>query len=118
LNSKKASHISVASALGLILTIALFSLLCAALLISVVNDIYAFVKNDSEITVSVENGSSVSDFSRLLADNGIIKNPHIFKLYALSKDKKDLIEGFSGEITLNQSFSYRQILNALKSNQT
>ena len=114
MDSKKASQVSVANAFGVILTLALFSLLLSALFISVVNDIYAFVKADAETTLTVENDSSVTEFSKLLADNGIIKNPNVFKLYALSIGKRDLIEDFSGEITLNSSFSYRQILNALK----
>ena len=56
----------------------------------------------------------VSDFSKLLHDNKVISNPHIFNLYIRSKGKNEFIESFVGEAKLDRSMSYREILLALQ----
>ena len=86
----------------------------ACLLISVANDMYAFIKDTGEVVLTVSSPLSVSDFSKALHDNNVISNPHIFTLYVKSKNKADIIESFSGEADLDRSMSYREILIAIQ----
>ena len=79
-------------------------------MISLANDVYAFVKSDIPTTLYIDGSESIDGISKQLKKGGIIKNPNIFKLYILSKGKQDALESFSGEIKLNSNLSYRQIL--------
>ena len=99
---------------SVIFVMALTAAFFACLLISVTNDMYAFIKTDGEVVLTVSSPLSVSEFSRLLHDNDIISNPHIFSLYIKSKNKTEVVESFSGEALLDRSMSYREILLAIK----
>lgn len=96
-----------------ILMIALCAALLAAAVISVANDMYAFVKPTRSALLSLEEKESLSDFARRLEQNGILANPHVFSLYVRSKNKVSLVEDFCGDIFLESSMSYRDILAAL-----
>ena len=99
---------------SVIFVMALTAAFFACLLISITNDMYAFIKTDGEVVLTVSIPLSVSEFSRLLHDNDIISNPHIFSLYIKSKNKTEVVESFSGEALLDRSMSYREILLAIK----
>lgn len=99
---------------GVIFVMALTAAFFACLLISVTNDIYAFIKTEGEIILTVSAPLDVSDFSKLLHDNNIISNPTVFSLYIKSKNKTELIEGFVGEAKLDRAMSYREILLAIQ----
>ncbi len=92
--------------------ITLFALLSSGLLVSVANDMYAFVKPDREVTVDIETPMTLSELARLLEREGIVQNPTVFGLYTKAKGKTARIEGFSGELTLRSEMSYREILLA------
>ena len=109
-SNKKAVRRIFSSIFVMALTAAFF----ACLLISVTNDIYAFIKCDGEILLNVSSPLTVTEFARLLHDNDIISNPHIFSLYIKSKNKTEVVESFSGEALLDRSMSYREILAAIK----
>lgn len=108
--NKKAVRRIFSSIFVMALTAAFF----ACLLISVANDIYAFIKTEGEIILTVSSPLNVSDFSKLLHDNKIISNPTIFSLYLKSKDKTEIIESFVGNVKLDRSMSYREILIAIQ----
>ena len=93
--------------------IASLALFCAAILLSVVNDMYAFFKPQESVRLLVSAPCTLSDFSELLGDNGVLLNPHVFSFYVQTKDKTALVENFTGELVLNTSMSYREILLAL-----
>lgn len=103
-------NLSFARAFGTLVPLTLLALLLSALLISLANDVYAFVKNDIPTTLYIDGFESIDGISKQLKNGGIIKNPNIFKLYVLSKGQQDTVESFSGEIKLNSNLSYRQIL--------
>jgi cell division protein YceG involved in septum cleavage len=102
---------------GTIFVMALTAAFLACILISVANDIYAFIKSEGEIILTVSSPLGVNDFSKLLHDNKVISNPHIFSLYIRSKNRSEVIEGFVGEAKLDRSMSYREILLALQNAQ-
>ena len=105
---------SVARAFGTLIPLALLALLISALILSVANDMYAFVKREQALTIYVEDPVSLDQFSKMLKTDGIINNPHLFKLYVISKGKRNVVETFCGEVELNSAFSYRQILNQIQ----
>lgn len=108
---------SFARAFGTLIPLALLALLLSALIVSIANDIYAFVKKDSETSMYLSEPCSLDELSKHLKDLGIIKNPTVFKLYVISKGKRSSLESFSGEVELNSNLSYRQILYELQNTQ-
>ena len=103
---KKAVKFAFMSAVMLCLV----SLFLAGGFISVVNDIYAFVKADGETEIFIPEDSSLEAVSEALGKAGIVKNPFVFSIYVKSKGKAEAVEGISGEILLDSSMSYREIL--------
>lgn len=99
-------------AMSIILPLCMLSFLICGLICSAANDMYAFVKKDAEITLRVEEASSLETVSNLLGENGVVNNSAFFSLYVRSKGKVEKIQKFTGEITLNSSMSYREILEA------
>jgi cell division protein YceG involved in septum cleavage len=97
---------------ALVLPLIFFSFVASALIISVANDMYAFVKPKNSATISIEAESTVYQTARILEDNGIINNPAAFTLYVISKDARERISSFSGEIYLSSTMSYREILRS------
>lgn len=107
---------AVRSIFANVITLVLLTLLFTALLLSVANDMYAFFKPQGTVLLLVNETGSLSDFSRLLEENGVLMNPHVFSLYVKSKEKTELVEAFSGELLLDRAMSYREILQALQEN--
>ena len=93
--------------------ITLLSLLLSAFFLSVVNDVYAFVKPKGSIELSLAEPLSLTELSRLLQSKGVIKNPTFFTLFIKSKDRADKLEAFSGSALLRRDMSYREIMLAL-----
>ena len=99
-------------AMSVILPLCMLSFLICGFICSAANDIYAFEKKDKEITLSIETPTSLDEVSKLLGKIGVVNNSAFFALYVRSKGKADRIENFSGEIILNSSMSYREILES------
>ncbi len=97
-------------ALGFVVPICVLSLFLAAAVISVANDMYAFVKPCEEITVCVDSEMDTAEFAVLLGKRGVVKNPFAFELYLRSKGKDSEIPYLRGEWTLNSNMSYRDII--------
>ena len=88
----------------------LLALLCAGLLVSVANDVYAFVKADTSVTLTVNAPMPLEELAKTLRQHGIIQNPTVFRWYVESKGLRQQVEAFSGILPLNASMSYREIL--------
>ena len=105
---------TVRSVFGQVLTLVLLAALLAALLLSVINDMYAFFKPQEAVLLHVDAPRTLSEFSRMLEENGVLLNPHVFFLYVRARKSAPLIEDFSGDLSLDCSMSYREILHALQ----
>ena len=99
-------------ACSVIIPLCFLSILLAAAIISVGNDMYAFVKREEQVNLYFENSSSVYSVAQALEANGIINNPSLFSLYVKSKGGEGKLKNFSGEIILSTDMSYREILKA------
>lgn len=104
-------------ALGYILPICFFSLLLCGFVVSVANDVYAFVKDDAEIKIILSGNEELSYIAERLGDEGIVNNPAIFAMYVRRAGREEAVKKYSGEITLSPDMSYREIvLEFLKNN--
>ena len=106
-------HEAVRTIFGKVILLVLLTLFCTAVLLSVANDMYAFFKPAGEVHLRLDSPCTLSSFSRTLEEQGVLLNPHVFSLYVKNKEKEALIEDFSGELSLDRSMSYREILHAL-----
>ncbi len=99
--------------IGVVISLCLTSVLLAGILLTVVNDMYAFVKPDTAITVELNEGMSDFHLAELLRESGVISNATVFALYLRSKDKSDDVAKLSGKHQLRASMSYREILKEI-----
>ena len=81
-------------------------------IVNISNDIFAFIKPDESIIVTIEQGGSTGSIAKALKDAGVIEHPFIFRLY--SKLKKADGKYQYGDYTLNSNLAYDQIISALK----
>lgn len=93
--------------------------------ISLVNDMYAFVKDSEEIEVSVPANACADDIAEILGDSGVIKYPWLFKLYSKLKHVDSLIasapESYAfveGVHSVNGMMNYDELLISLRPKST
>ena len=102
-------------ALSKVFTMMLLALLLAGLLLSVTNDLYAFVKADRPLSITLNEPLPLEQLCSRLSEERIVSNPTLFRWYAIKKGKKDALEQFRGTVELNSAMSYREILAAFLS---
>ncbi len=96
--------------------VAVASIICSAIIISVTNDMFAFSKDTEIVTVEIPEGASTKEVSKILSKNDIINNPSVFKLYTNFKKGKSTYytDGFkSGSFELSPSMNYDDLIFAL-----
>ena len=80
--------------------------------ISIGNDVFAFVKTGKEVTIDVPEGMTRKEISFLLEKNGIIEYDWAFDLFLIYKDC-DESTFLPGEHTFNSRMNYSQIISEL-----
>ncbi|MBQ2733392.1 MAG: endolytic transglycosylase MltG [Clostridia bacterium] len=80
--------------------------------ISIGNDIFAFVKPEEPVIITVPEEATVEDIGEILHEGGIIKYPGIFEFYA--ELKKDDGEFIAGEYEVSPQLNYDQLLAEFK----
>jgi UPF0755 protein len=80
--------------------------------ISVGNDVFAFVKPEKEITITIEEGMTRKEVAYLLEKNGIIEYSWVFNLFMIYQGDEN-VEFLPGERTVKSTMNYSQILQAL-----
>lgn len=84
----------------------------AYIVIVVGNDVFAFVKSDEIVEVTIPEDADIDCIADVLYENGIIKYPAIFRYYAAAKsDNSDFL---SGDIEVSASMNYGELLDAFK----
>lgn len=76
--------------------------------ITVGNDVFAFVKKDTEITLTIDEGTSVRELGTILEKNGVIKYDWAFAAYSKLRDKNPTL--VAGEYTVSPTMNYDQLL--------
>ena len=74
--------------------------------------VFAFIKGDHEVTVSVPEGATRKQVAYLLASNDIIEYEWAFNLYMIYQSDGET-EFIPGEHTLNSNMNYSQLITAL-----
>ncbi|MBQ8915531.1 MAG: hypothetical protein IJ046_05050, partial [Clostridia bacterium] len=86
--------VSIVKAMIYMVVILVVSVFISIYVIRVGNDVFAFVKSDEAVDVTIPEDATVGEISEILHDNGIINFPGIFKMYAsLKKDKGPFVAG-------------------------
>ena len=88
----------------------LVSLFILGVFVTVINDIYAFVKPEKAIKIAFGQNITLGDAAYILEREGVIDNPTVFSLYVKAKGKEAIFYGDFAEIEFNSSMSYREIL--------
>lgn len=99
--------------LGAVLAV---SALLATTIIHVGNDVFAFVKDDREIVVTIPSGADTADVAKILEKEGVIEYPTVFEMWAKSKIKKRArLTGkyLEGEIAVNPTMNYDKLLDTV-----
>ena len=99
---------SLVKAIIYIMVILVVSGCLSVFIITVANDVFAFVKSDEEITLTIPEGLSVKDLGEILEKNGVINSAEIFDLYAKLRDKNPSF--VAGEYTVTPSMNYDELL--------
>ena len=78
------------------------------------NDIFALVKDEVTATVTVPENATISEIADLLADNGIIQYPSVFRFYIGFKNRDTILEFKAGEYELKSTLNYDQLVSMMK----
>ncbi len=95
------------------------SVILSVFAIKIGNDVFAFVKPDKEITVTISKDATLSDVADELHEKGIIEYPTVYKLYSKFRiSKRSYLSGkfLEGEHVLTPAMNYDQLLAALSLN--
>lgn len=104
--------VSVVKAISYMVVIVVVSVFLSIFAIRIGNDVFAFVKSSDDIKITIPENATVGDVASVLHDNGVIKYPGIFKLYAsLKHDSGDFV---AGEYTVQPSMSYDKLRSEFK----
>lgn len=86
------------------------SLILSAFAIVVGNDVFALVKSDKAVTLTVEKGDDFGDIASKLKDHEIIRYSWAFRLFASLKGAKELE---TGDYRLDAGMDYGQLISAV-----
>lgn len=104
-----ANSVKAITYIVLVLVVAIF---ISIFVIRVGNDVFAFVKSEETVEITIPEDATTQDIASILYDNGIISYPNIFKLYA--SVKKESGEYLAGDYTVSPSMSYDDLRNEFK----
>lgn len=103
---------SLVKAIVYIILIIISAIFLAYFIIVSANDIFAFVKPDEEISVTIPENATMNEVTDILSDSHVIQYPTLFKMYA--KLKKDNGVFLAGDYTVSPSMNYDSLLSAFK----
>ncbi len=102
--------VSVIKAVVYIVAVLVISVSASIFIILVANDMYAFVKSEDTVEITIPEGADIDDIATILADNNVIKYPSIFKWKADGDDGKFI----PGTYTVAMNLDYDDLLAAFK----
>lgn len=104
---------SFSAALIYLVTVICVGLLAGMFIVSAINDVFAFVKDDSLYEITIEdNKMTLKELSEYLHKEGIIRYPLVFRIYCGLKNE-DGITLQEGTFMISPSYNYDKILNSL-----
>ena len=104
--------VSVVKAVIYMIFVVVTSVFLAVAVIMVGNDVFAFVKTDSAIPVTIPEYATLNDVIDILYQNGVIEYPKVFRIYA--QLKKDNGKFVAGDYTVSPVMNYDELLDEFK----
>ena len=101
--------VGIVKAMAYMAVILVVSVFISIFVIRIGNDVFAFVKSDEAVDVTIPENADIGDIADILSDNGIINFPGIFKMYAGIKKVRyddDIIEEFDDLEYYNWTIEY------------
>lgn len=86
--------------------------LLSLILLLTANDVFAFVKEDQSIMITIPEDTTVKDIGSRLDHEGIVNYGSLFKLFVSVSGKDTTV--LAGDYTLNPSMDYGAIVRALR----
>lgn len=103
---------SAVKAIIYIVAVFVIAIFLSIIIIRVGNDVFALVKSDEAVDITIEEGATLGDVGQLLYDNNVISFPGLFTFYGnLKKDDGVFIPG---DYTISPSMSYDDLRDAFK----
>ena len=109
---QKKKRMTASMALVYVLFILGVSMLLSAVAIVAANDVFAFVKTDQDISVTIPEDASIHDVAKKLDEAGVVKYGTLFRFFTWLTDRD--AEFVNGSHQLNSKMDYRAILNSLR----
>jgi UPF0755 protein len=104
---------SLSAAMIYLVSVICIGLLAGMFIVAAINDVFAFVKDDSLYEITIEDDKmSLKELSKQLKEEGIIQYPLIFRIYCGLKNE-DGITLQEGTFLISPSYNYDKILNSL-----
>lgn len=98
-----------------IIAIGAISVILALNIINIANDVFAFVKEEAEVSVTIPEEANLDDIIEILDKNNLIKYPTMFKLYIkLRKSVNEETEFSAGTFLLTTQMGYDDFIGILK----
>ncbi len=104
--------ISMVKAVIYLVFVAVVAVVLSIFIINVGNDVFAFVKSDETVEITIPENATTEDVAEILYQNGIIKYKGIFTLYG---NIKDIEENYvAGTFTVSPMMNYKSLIYELK----
>lgn len=106
--------ISVIKAITYIVAVIVVSVFLSMFIILVGNDVFAFVKDDTMIEVTIPEYATVGDIADILHENSLIEYPRIFEIYSGLNGNNSETEFVAGTYTVHPMMNYEELIEAFK----
>ena len=104
--------VSVVKAIVYIIFVVIISVAASIAIILVSNDVFAFVKSDEAVEITLPEYTTLDELATILYRNDVIKYPTVFKYYAVFK--KDDQNYIAGDYTVSPMMNYKSLLAEFK----
>lgn len=88
------------------------SLVLTGIIVSVANDVFAFIKPDESVIVTIAEGGSAKAAAKALKDAGVIEYKGLFTLWCKIRKADGTFK--SGDYTFNKDYDYDRLISKLK----
>jgi len=104
--------VSVVKAVIYMIFVVVVSVFLAVAIIMIGNDVFAFVKPDTAVNVTIPENATFDDITDILAQKKIITYPEVFRLYGKLKEEEGPY--VAGDYVVTPMTSYGDLMDAFK----
>ncbi|MBR6676628.1 MAG: endolytic transglycosylase MltG [Clostridia bacterium] len=104
--------VGIVKAVIYMVVVLVVSVFISIFVIRIGNDIFAFVKSDEAVDITIPKNADVEEIAQILHENGVISFPGVFEFYASLKKDNGPFE--PGTYSISPSMSYDDLRRAFK----